>query len=76
MMGVARRQRLRLVPKKCVEQFEIRLAVYFTPAGVTDVALEISEPGSDDFIFPPLHEVLGAMEVAKLAVIEKYQRED
>ena len=71
---MAGRRRLRLVPKEAVECFEVRAVLYFTPDGAAMVDFSIGDPESER-VEPPLHEVLGVLELARASIIDYYDRE-
>lgn len=65
------RKRLRLVPARAVECFEVRLALYMTEDGESVVSYEISDE-HDARLQPPLTEVLGVLEFGKHVIMEQY----
>lgn len=68
-MGV--RRRVKLVPDNCVEVFEIRVALYYNPAGEAIVTTDISTPSGEES--PALvHEVLGVLRRAESIIEDDY----
>lgn len=68
------RRRLRLVPTDAVEVFEVRTVLYFTNEGDAIVDFSIGDPDSER-LTPPLHEVLGVLELGRAAIIDYYDKE-
>jgi hypothetical protein len=66
------RRRRRLVPNDCIEVMEIRVALYLTPEGHAVTDYEISDPDTPE-VTPPLHEVLGIIEMLKDSVAVYYR---
>jgi hypothetical protein len=61
-------RRRRLVEKGGVEMFEVRIVQWFDRDGRQWTSVETTTPDGPTAI--PLHEALGAMEVAKLSLME------
>lgn len=64
------RKRLRLVPNNCVEQFEVRFALYFGEDGNSTVTVEVTDISGT--VEPAFHEIAGAFDLAKDALKDQY----
>lgn len=61
------RRRLRLVPRGCVEVFEVRAVLYLDQDGNQWVATDVADPEGP--VDPALHELLGVLTQAQADLI-------
>ena len=71
-MTTTPRIRRRLVPDDCIEVFEIRIAYYLQHNGHRMVRVHVSTPDCAE-VEPELQDMLGVLEVAKLAWVESLE---
>ena len=59
------------IPEYCVEQFTITVVAYFDPDGLVQVVAEVEQ--DDERVWPPRHEVFGALVMAKDIIDASYE---
>ena len=70
------RKRVRLVPEDCVEIFEVRMALYFTPDGRRHVEANVSDPYEPDLETVDLVELRGAIDLGRDVLVQSYSADD
>lgn len=67
------RKHRRLVPNDAVECFEIQISTYFDADGTPTVVVVVTDIDGTE-AHPPIYEVLGVIEFAKLILVEQHDK--
>lgn len=70
------RRRIGLVPKKCVEIFEVRMALFFDEDGKRQVVAVVSTEDDPDLTHVDLIELIGAIERGRHYLLRCYEPDE